>query len=125
MSDATDELSGAGRESAVARGGEERKLTRYMPRMGLGLLVSGCADTQAGMLEQPPIELFESIKPAGVVAGCAHQSLGFGSNMGTDGTNHWVTRSSTMGVGGAVRLQAGAKRHWVDHGVSEPIADQQ
>lgn len=62
------------------------------------LALAGCAATQAGMLEQSPIEVFESSKSAGVVAGCAQQSLRAGPSMGTDGTNYWVTRSSTMGV---------------------------
>ena len=71
---------------------------RAIMAVGLGLCMSGCAASQAGMLEQVPIQILTSQKPAGVVAGCAQQSLRAGPSMGTDGTNFWVTRSSTMGV---------------------------
>ncbi len=62
------------------------------------LILSGCAASQQGMLEQQSLETFTSSKAPGVVAACAEQSLRNGPNMGTDGTNFWVTRSSTWGV---------------------------
>ena len=58
----------------------------------------GCASTQAGVLEQEALQTFTSPKPPGEVAGCAQQTLGGGPNMGTDGANFWVTRSSLYGV---------------------------
>lgn len=66
--------------------------------VGVATLLAGCAASQQGMLEQDSLETFTSAKTAGVVAGCAQQSLRGGPSMGTDGTNYWVTRSSTWGT---------------------------
>ncbi len=63
----------------------------------VGLLLTGCAASQGGLLEQTALQTFTSTKPAGVVAGCAQQDLRGGPTMGTDGTNFWVSRQNAFG----------------------------
>ena len=60
--------------------------------------LTSCATNQEAMLKQDALKTFTSSKSAGVVAGCVAQRLNAGPQMGTDGTNFWVTRSSGAGV---------------------------
>lgn len=66
--------------------------------LALSFLISGCASSQAGMLEQPALQTFSSLKSPGTVAGCAQQSLRGGPIMGTDGKAFWVTRQNALGT---------------------------
>jgi hypothetical protein len=50
------------------------------------------------MLEQRSLKTMTSPKKPGEVAACAAQRINAGPDMGTDGTNFWVTRSSGFGV---------------------------
>lgn len=61
-------------------------------------LVSGCASSQGGMLEQSALQTFNSPKAPGVIAGCAQQRLRGGPTMGTDGKTFWVTRQNAWGT---------------------------
>jgi hypothetical protein len=63
-----------------------------------GAMLTGCASSQGGMLEQSALQTFASPKSPGHVAGCAQQRLRGGPTMGTDGKIYWVTRQNAWGT---------------------------
>lgn len=50
------------------------------------------------MLEQDALQTFASAKSPAIVAGCVQQSLNGGPQLGTDGSNYWVTRPNAFGT---------------------------
>lgn len=60
-------------------------------------LLSGCAASPGGLLDQPSLQTLTSSKKPGEVAGCIQQALRGGASQGTDGTNYWITRQNSFG----------------------------